>query len=55
MEKKGCIGRLTFPGAGQILGCIHIPRVQLPPKMLQSMDQGKYKTISIIIIHLNLR
>lgn len=38
--KRGCIGRLTFPGTGQSSGCIHIPRAQLPANMLRSMDEG---------------
>ena len=39
--KRGCIGRLTFPGTGQSSGCIHIPRMQLPADMVRTMDEGK--------------
>lgn len=39
--KRGCAGRLTFPGTGQVSGCLHIQRVQLPEKLLKSMDEGK--------------
>ena len=36
-----CAGRLTFPGTGQVSGCFHIQRVQLPERLLKSMDEGK--------------
>jgi len=41
--KRGCVGRLTFPGTGQVSGCtcIHIQRMELPERMLKSMDEGK--------------
>lgn len=38
--KRGCAGRLTFPGNGQVSGCIHIQRRQLPESILKSMDKG---------------
>jgi len=38
--KRGCAGRLTFPGTGQVSGCIHIQRMQLPESVLKSMDKG---------------
>lgn len=38
--KRGCIGRLTFPGTGQSSGCIHIPRMQLPADMVRTMDEA---------------
>ena len=38
--KCGCTGRLTFPGTGQVSGCIHIQRMQLPESILKSMDKG---------------
>lgn len=38
--KRGCAGRLTFPGTGQVSGCIHIQRMQLPESILESLDKG---------------
>ena len=38
--KRGCAGRLTFPGTGQVSGCIHIQRMQLTESILKSMDKG---------------
>ena len=38
--KRGCAGRLTFPGTGQVSGCIHIQRMQLPESILESLDEG---------------
>ena len=38
--KHGCAGRLTFPGTGQVSGCIHIQRMQLPESIRESLDKG---------------
>ncbi|CAH3150454.1 unnamed protein product [Porites lobata] len=38
--KRGCAGRLTFPGTGQVSGCIHIQRMQLPESILESLDKA---------------
>ena len=38
--KRRCAGRLTFPGTGQVSGCIHIQRMQLPESIRESLDKG---------------
>ena len=40
-SKRGCVGRLTFPGFGQYAGCLHIQRLQLPQEVLKKMDEGQ--------------
>ena len=40
--KQGCAGRLTFPGSGQVSGCVHIQRMQLTKELITAMDEGKH-------------
>jgi hypothetical protein len=39
--KKGCCGRLTFQGKGQISGCVHIQRTFLAKDLLGKLDAGE--------------
>lgn len=39
--KKGCCGRLTFQGRGQISGCIHIQRNALSKDLLATLDASE--------------
>ena len=41
---RGCVGRLTLPGRGQLSGCLHIQRHLFSTETLISNDKGIYNT-----------